>query len=338
MGRAAIPRDGSRVRPWFVRAVDLSPLGPAPTGVCVAGVLLAVNLAAYAGERLDLLLFMPIGIGYLLAVAPLSIRALARDVRDLRPLLRCSGDVADRLEASVGRYPPALLRSATLAGVAFAVALGLAVGPDLYGPDLWRPSPWFGLLIGESTFFWALMVPVIALVVADGRRLRRIGREWLSPPLFEPDLLAPFGRAGLRGALIVLVVFAVRILFYALDAPRTLVLANLGPMVVFAGLATAALGLPALGAREALRRAKSAELARVREALDAHPFAPGRSLDDGVPRAWLDLLEYRDRVEGVREWPLDAPALFRFAIYLLIPALGWVGGALVERLLSLFLD
>lgn len=41
-----------------------------------------------------------------------------------------------------------------------------------------------------------------------------------------------------------------------------------------------------------------------------------------------------EKVEAVREWPFDAPAVLRFVLYLLIPVAGWIGGALMERLLD----
>ena len=43
-------------------------------------------------------------------------------------------------------------------------------------------------------------------------------------------------------------------------------------------------------------------------------------------------------VESVREWPLGAPALLRFALYLLIPVGSWAGGAMVERAIDVLLD
>jgi predicted MFS family arabinose efflux permease len=40
----------------------------------------------------------------------------------------------------------------------------------------------------------------------------------------------------------------------------------------------------------------------------------------------------------VREWPVDASTLTRFALYLAIPVGSWLGGALVERLVNALLD
>jgi hypothetical protein len=49
------------------------------------------------------------------------------------------------------------------------------------------------------------------------------------------------------------------------------------------------------------------------------------------------LLAWESRVESVPEWPIDAAALRRIALYLLIPLGSWVGGALVERLVDALL-
>ena len=47
-----------------------------------------------------------------------------------------------------------------------------------------------------------------------------------------------------------------------------------------------------------------------------------------------ELVAYEERTERVREWPFDAPTLFRFALYLLIPLGSWLGGAVMERLVD----
>jgi len=221
------------VRPWFVLAVEASQLRPVAAEATVAALLLAANLLAYAGERLDLLLYFPFGIGYLIAAAALCAPAAARDLRGLRPVLACDDATFGDLERSMGRYPPLLLWLVTASGLAMAAGLGRSAGVAL------APAPWAALL------------------------------------------------------------------------------------------------LPSLGARARIREKKLRELGRGRDALSRQPFRPG---DPPLPRGYVDLLLYEERVARVSEWPLDAPAMFRFALYLLIPLAGWVGGALVELALSLALD
>ena len=40
----------------------------------------------------------------------------------------------------------------------------------------------------------------------------------------------------------------------------------------------------------------------------------------------------------MREWPFDVPTLLRFLVLALVAAGSWLGGAVVERLLGVFLD
>ena len=58
----------------------------------------------------------------------------------------------------------------------------------------------------------------------------------------------------------------------------------------------------------------------------------------GSPERLPALLAYEARIERVREWPFDVPTLLRFLALALVAAGSWLGGALVERMLGVFLD
>jgi len=60
--------------------------------------------------------------------------------------------------------------------------------------------------------------------------------------------------------------------------------------------------------------------------------------EHGAEGRLADLLAYYDHLVDVREWPFDNRTLSRFVLYLLIPLGSWLGGALVERLVSSVLD
>jgi hypothetical protein len=89
-----------------------------------------------------------------------------------------------------------------------------------------------------------------------------------------------------------------------------------------------------------LREAKRAELGRVHAALRGEPGAlVGSPLERDAERlSAADLVAYRSHVGAVREWPFDAGARVRILLYLSIPVGSWLGGALVERLLTTALD
>ncbi len=86
-----------------------------------------------------------------------------------------------------------------------------------------------------------------------------------------------------------------------------------------------------MGVRARIAAEKRQELAAVKENIHRERTRGGGGSGQ-ASRELLNLLEYKERVESVREWIFDTPAFFRFLLYLGIPVLGWVGGAVVERL------
>jgi hypothetical protein len=106
--------------------------------------------------------------------------------------------------------------------------------------------------------------------------------------------------------------------------------------VALAAAATALL-LPLRGAHQAIHTAKrseldwcDAELHRARAALESQALPSGSA-------TLADLVAWRGVVAAVPEWPLDAPTLRRFVLYLGIPLGSWLGGAFVERVVDLAL-
>jgi hypothetical protein len=106
----------------------------------------------------------------------------------------------------------------------------------------------------------------------------------------------------------------------------------LGGLVAAQNVAT--LMLPLRGLHDRLRDAKRIELSRLNAAIrgDAAALA-GSPLSGREPPTLTDLLTWRRFVESVPEWPIDLSTLGRFAFYIGIPLLSWVGAALVERAL-----
>ncbi len=159
--------------------------------------------------------------------------------------------------------------------------------------------------------------------------------------LFDLRPLRPFTRVGLRVALFLLVVFALRLLVLAFEGQYDADVIGLITTVLLVGFALSivALLLPVSGIHRGIRDAKEAELDRIsavlagdERALEGSAVAMARTLRG------TELLAYRKEVLSVADWPFDAPAILRFVFYLAIPILSWVGGALVERGLAVALD
>ena len=101
-------------------------------------------------------------------------------------------------------------------------------------------------------------------------------------------------------------------------------------------VASASLGLPVRGVHRCLREQKKAELDRVRAAIrgDRSSLVDSRIAGQADAISLADLIAYEARIESVREWPFDTSTPSRFGLFLLIPLVSWIGGALVERVVN----
>lgn len=331
--------------PWSERWLDAAPGSPLGKGLLLAvfftSSFLAIeamlgNLTTDASPQLreDIRLGVVLCLiaSYLSAAWLYSVRGARRTNRELEQSGLLDAASLDGHEA--GRYEAGTLRLAGALGVA---ALGLAVALVDYDPGR-------GLDFGQLSFEawthrvlalgigWQLGRSVYASAV-ESRRLAEIGRAWSGVDLLDLSPMAPLLRQGLRQALVTIGGLSVASLLFidVRAAPNLgvlLVTLSLGQLL----LAAAALLLPVRGVRDAIVRAKECELlwcnAEIRRARSGEPTRLGLA----------DLIAFRSLVESVYEWPLDAPTLRRFALYLVIPLGSWLGGAVVERVLDAVLE
>jgi hypothetical protein len=266
------------------------------------------------------------------AIADL-VRGARATIDALGPALRLAPVAQQALRAEAGRFDARARRRAGLTGVAAMVALPFLTNltRDAWTPWLLPPEalahrvllPWVGWFTGR--FFHALL--------AESRRLSRVGRTQVAVDLVDLRPLAPIPRQGLRHALLGAGLFAIVALALAdADIAPNLLDVLVPALFANAALTAAALLLPVRGLREAVVAAKAAELdAAVADLRRARDGAPGA-------RPLADVLAWRAFVEAVPEWPFDAPTVGRFLLYLAIPLGSWLGGALVERLLDALLS
>jgi hypothetical protein len=156
----------------------------------------------------------------------------------------------------------------------------------------------------------------------------------ISVDLLDISKLDGFGRIALRGALPWLVSGTIVLLLLLGQQSTEL----FWPLI--AGLVSSATGVfawPMWRVHRLIDHAKKVELARLRREIVEMRAAfekPGPESDRAAPRLSA-LLALEARVEHAREWPLDMPTVFRFALYLALPLGSWLGGAIVERILGL---
>jgi len=158
---------------------------------------------------------------------------------------------------------------------------------------------------------------------------REVGRQHVEVDLLDPSALAPFAAVGLMNAGFWFIGSAIASLLMASTAGMWIVVMVI---VVTTGFGIAGLIVPSRGLHAHIRERKRAELGRIRDALVVEREALFSSTTPSpTPPRMHAMLAYEARIESVREWPFDTSTLSRFALFLLIPLVSWIGGALVER-------
>jgi hypothetical protein len=267
-------------------------------------------------------------IGYLPAAQAIARRGVARDLAELRPRLRRSGPDFDALfETAVGQGGR-LARALGLSGVAIGALLTFADPSMSAGATRSLADPWFLWALGRSMLTAWLIARFFVYDFEVTRLFVGLGRDGVRIDLLDLRALAPFARRGQRSALSWVLFSSLFSLFWLGDwAAR----ANLPFLVVALSMATFAFVGPLVALRSAIRTRKLAELDRLREEIREARGTTG--VADGSP-ALANAVGYYQLIEGVREWPIDAANVLKFAGYLLLGLGSWVGGALVERILD----
>lgn len=333
---------------------DAGRVSPAALGMGVAVALVALRLVLMAGvgrlpdgdgvatetsmREIRIGLVSALCLGYALAAYGFEVLGLRARLASLRPLGPGATEALEATRAASGHVTRRQRSRLLAVGIAVSFLLPFAVDrdPGLYlEPGYWRI---------EIVLNWILL-PFIGIAVAgllgalwaDARRLSALAERLDGVDLLDSAALSPFGRQALRMALLAVILPSLFAILIS-DQGFAEVVGGMAGLALLVG-GTAFL-LPVQGIHRRLRSEKDAELARIRAALRGDASALGRSgLAAWAGRATpADLLAYEARVAAVREWPFDLGTLARFATLLLLPLGSWLGGAVVERVLSRVLD
>lgn len=281
-------------------------------------------------------------LAYTPALMAFGRRGARRDVAALEKAGLAAPHGADALASGILAMPRRTMRAAGVAGLLSLPLLTLLIPLLAGGGPGYEPTggagSWSGIYFPYSAVYflaagWALGRALVHDVLV-ARAFSRIGASSALPfDLLDPSSFRPLTRYGLRTVLLWVGWFVLISLFWI--GPGMSNPANALAIVPLLGVTAVAFVLPVWGAHGRLRDARRAELQRVdaalREARGAL-FSPGAS----DPRI-ANLVGWRIRVEAVREWPFDAPTMLRFLAFLALGVGSWLGGALAERFLDVFM-
>ncbi len=342
--------DGPTRSPISHRLFDAVPLPPAATGFLFWVVLVGVYVAyqnlfgsfngiylidrpfwLQSGRWAELVALLLIAYAY--TASAYGRRAGMRDMEELAPLTAGREDriqeINDRTFGSMHGKRVAFGVLGELVGLAL---LGSALHGGLVDCPAWGPADdrWE---IGRTLFlYWVLGTSVYEAVLSSQFK-SLIGREVLSVELMTLEGLCPIARSGLRNGLLLAIGASIAMPLFADPSSRYTLLVTVGILLV---AATMALMLPLRGVRIRVAELKSEELARVDEAIGrARAAAMGQGGDGNYDLQGL--IAYRDHVRTIREWPIRAPTVLRFGVYLAIPVWTWLGTNMIDRLLGVIL-
>jgi hypothetical protein len=171
------------------------------------------------------------------------------------------------------------------------------------------------------------------VIVVESIRLSRLSDVITSVDLLDLLPYRPLLRQGLTNALLVFGLVSLVSLFVVESRYGPLLVGAWTGGVVFAWIS---LMFPLRGIRRKIRVAKQRELdwctLTLKKARDELKSGAGEQY------SITEIAAYRTMIQNVRNWPFDNSTLARFALFLLIPLGSWLGGAVVERGLDLFLS
>jgi hypothetical protein len=261
--------------------------------------------------------------------------AVGRDFEALRTEVDASPEQWESWRRRLLAPAAARLASALALGAMFGLALtevGGALTPSGASVGWSGNLGWLWIL---QPLLFALLGLMVLLSITTARVFAEMGVR-VRVRLLDPGGLRPFARVGLRSAIFWLLGSSIASLL-TIDASVPWLVAAI--LVITLGVGFAALLIPSRGLHRRLRGAKEVELRWVRRAIEdaRNALAAGGPGKDGEAARLPALLAYEHRVTSVSEWPFDTPTLVRFALFLLVPLGSWLGGALVEHVVNLWL-
>jgi len=341
------PETGKPARTLETVIFDASPLGFRGTALA----LFLLPASAYAGlaaltgfplleagpdggMQADGTLIFALLLSAIFAAAVSLAAASARPSPQVRSALALT--LKDGMEA-VDRYERRQIPRARRNVIAVLAGLIIGLGINIYpigafiridlADYIRSPGVWFLVM---SPILFALLVRAILSMSEDGPVLRALARDQLIVDLDHPDRLHVYGRMALRSALSWLVFAAIGIAFLGTGASWNGAL----PMMVGAALlAGASFFLAMRAVHDRMAETRAAALDAVRDRL-ADMRTAALSGDREAMSALSGLTSYEARLERLGDWPVSAPVTTRFALYVLIPVLAWIGAALAERLVG----
>lgn len=337
------------VRPWFLRLVHDSRFSHAYTAIFAGAVWALIVGAAWAlvsaldsqpteltSEFLRYWIRTSVVVGYIFWASHYAVYGVDQNIEHLPPDLVDMEQISEA-DLDALHYPRFMLIGAGVMGVLFCVLAAQLSYQGFTHLIQGQMDTAEGAMLLTRVLLFFLVGQVLYVIFALISRMRRFGKRNLKIHLFALQRLRPFARMGLPLALILTVAAAIpAALSISWSGPGAELSFNIFIVVPVQAAAIVAAAIPFLAIRQRIVQEKQTELDRLESALYGKPDALLNSpMADRLKELDLTaLIAYKKQVEDVPNWPFLASTSKSLGFYVLIPVMGWIGGALVERLLG----
>ena len=218
----------------------------------------------------------------------------------------------------------------TLPGLRAFIGMGELPGGRILFPFEFAAEIWFLTLV---PLMFYVMGKGMYFTIREARFLNHQQKLYLKIDIWHPERVRVITRLAMGRALFWLIGSTIGSLFFLDDSINPVALLPVfGVIGLVAGLL---LALPIFRLHVAFRVAKDVELAKVRDVIRLNwDKLQGTPTDEAMIARVGGLVALEQRIETVSEWPLDLSTIGRFSLYLAIPMVSWVGGALVEQVVD----
>jgi hypothetical protein len=330
--------------PLLFRLDGSIPGGPVPAGIGLTVLLLlvfvVVRVLLGAGqystdEDFRIAIIQVLQVGYAMTAFAYFGTVVRRTAAELHAVFP-----ADRSElAAVGSYPVWLL---PVVGALSYLLIGVTTTNLTSSEPPWVLSTWsYDVLWHRWTTIPMAWVSACLfwVVVTESVRLSNVVSRQTEVDLLALGDYQPLVRLGLTNALLLIGWASIGMLFMLVEDRYVGLLVGFWiTSIVFGWIG---LMLPLRALRRNIRAANTVESEWIQDALKSARDQLKLNMDTAVGvrddrQSIAEIVAYADIVERNRNWPFNSRVLSRFALYLLIPLASWVGGAVVEQGMSLF--
>ncbi|MEQ9023300.1 MAG: hypothetical protein RLN82_11160, partial [Pseudomonadales bacterium] len=293
----------------------------------VAGALFPSADAYLWGDSLEmtgiflLLSLMP---PYLLMCFLASLRSSLRFHEALQTLVEDADNFLTQRFRYARYWPIAVLLGAVY-GMAFNV-----FWPSLefseFGP---RMVVSVALVFGQL-FMWCIVGLVLFFRLHEGWLLHRVAAK-VKIDLYNLDVLNGFGRESLNNFLMIVGALA---LTTVQSLNQRFEISNyMYALLVGIPAAMILVPLPLIAIHRRIRAAKKIHLQQINREI----VVSSRQLDNPALTRMNALLQRREQIQSMRNWPMDLSIVWRFVLYVFIVPLAWAGAAFTEVFLDAIL-